>query len=313
VPILPSDAPAPKVAVLLGLFNGAVYLQAQLDSIVAQSLPPTRIIISDDGSTDGCGAVVDEFAANWDGEVLRMDGPQEGFAANFLHLIRHCPDDHDMVALCDQDDVWLDGKLQQQWAALSGLDTPMLHGTRTLIVGADLARTRVSRRMTIDPSFTHALAQNMSGGNTLAFNRAGLALARRAAAKTRRIVAHDWWLYQLFTGAGAQVVHDPEPTLLYRQHGSNLMGENTSLAALRHRAAKLGAGQYRDWTDVNLAALDSVADMLTPQANETLAAFRAARAASLPGRVAKFALLGLRRQGVLGQLGLWAAMLSGEI
>ena len=46
-----------------------------------------------------------------------------------------------------------------------------------------------------------------------------------------RVVAHDWWAYQLVSGAGGTVIYDPEPTVDYRQHGANLIGGNQGLRA----------------------------------------------------------------------------------
>lgn len=42
----------PRIAVLLASFQGEAYIEAQLDSILAQTVPGIQIIVSDDGSTD---------------------------------------------------------------------------------------------------------------------------------------------------------------------------------------------------------------------------------------------------------------------
>ena len=107
----------PQVAVLIGVYNGAPHLEAQLHSLTAQTLPPSLILVSDDGSTDGSGEILDRFASTCTAEVIRLRGPQAGLAANYLHLIRQCPP-CDLVALCDQDDVWLPEKLAHQWQRL---------------------------------------------------------------------------------------------------------------------------------------------------------------------------------------------------
>ena len=52
----------PSISIALCTYNGARHLQAQLDSFARQTLLPTELIISDDGSTDNTLAVAEEFA-----------------------------------------------------------------------------------------------------------------------------------------------------------------------------------------------------------------------------------------------------------
>jgi glycosyltransferase involved in cell wall biosynthesis len=53
----------PPIAVLMATYNGALYLKEQIDSILNQSLEPTIIIVSDDGSEDGTHAILEKYAA----------------------------------------------------------------------------------------------------------------------------------------------------------------------------------------------------------------------------------------------------------
>lgn len=51
-----------KVTVVMPSYNGRDYLPAALDSLLAQSLREIEIIVVDDGSTDGSGAICDAYA-----------------------------------------------------------------------------------------------------------------------------------------------------------------------------------------------------------------------------------------------------------
>ncbi|MDH8613088.1 glycosyltransferase family 2 protein, partial [Klebsiella pneumoniae] len=54
--------------------------------------------------------------------------------------------------------------------------------------------------------------------------------------------SHDWWGYQLVSGAGGIVFYDPEPTMKYRQHGRNAVGLETTLWSRWGRVRAIFAG-----------------------------------------------------------------------
>jgi glycosyltransferase involved in cell wall biosynthesis len=60
-----AEPPEPRISAVLPVYNGGPYLRDCLDSLVKQDLPATdlEIIAIDDGSTDGSGDVLDEYAA----------------------------------------------------------------------------------------------------------------------------------------------------------------------------------------------------------------------------------------------------------
>ncbi len=302
----------PRIAVLLGTYNGARYLEQQLESLQAQTLRPQLVLVSDDGSSDETLQIVWRFADHFPGDVECLTGPRGGVAANYLHLIRHCPA-VDMVAFCDQDDVWLPQKLAKQWARLSAITPPALHGAPTWRTDADLKRKGQSTFRQVTPSLEHALVQNLAGANTMALNAEGLALAQIAAKRVSAAPFHDWWLYQLFAATGAEMIYENDPQVLYRQHRANVVGNNQSLVATLRRAVSLQQGLYSQWVDLNLANLKLVEDHCTAEARALVDAFAEMRAASLLARLAAFRKLRLRRHGWHGQMALWTALIAGKV
>jgi hypothetical protein len=147
----------------------------------------------------------------------------------------------------------------------------------------------------------------------MVLNRAALDLLQDTALRAEGIVAHDWWAYQLITGAGGAVFYDPTPTLLYRQHGGNQIGANDTLAARARRLRALLEGQFRNWNAANAAALSRVRPWLSPDARSTLDAFDRARRGGLATRLAALRAAGLYRQTVPGTLALWLAVLIGKL
>lgn len=309
-----------RLSILLAVWNGAEYLPAQLDSFAAQGFAGWDLIAGDDGSTDASAEILRDFAARMAGRhrVDLVEGPRAGGTAHFLTLLTRVPEDARWAAFADQDDVWMPEKLDRAVAMLAGVpeDIPCLYCSRTLVTGPDLDNPVPSPDWTRPFGFRNALVQNVASGNTIVLNRAGLDLTRDAAAAALAVPglpAHDWWVYQMITGAGGRVLHDDRPSLYYRQHGENQIGANRGTGAALMRAGKILGGVYADWNAANVAALTAVRDRLTAENRDCLDRFARLRAAPAWRRIPAFARLGLYRQTGLTQAVLWAALILGRI
>lgn len=310
-----------RVLILMGLYNGAAHLQAQLDSFAAQSVPGWDLTVGDDGSTDEGPAILRRFADAQRGagrQVSLVAGPGQGVAANFLTLLAGVPEGTRWVALSDQDDLWLPERLAMGQEALSGVpeDHPALYGSATWVAEEDLSGRRRSPVLPMAPGFRNALVQSIAGGNTMLLNPAGVALARAAAVEALAAggpETHDWWLYQLISGAGGTVLRDERPTLLYRQHAHNLFGANRGLLASAARLRQLMSGELAAWVARNNRALMASAHRLTPENRALLEAFAALRTQDMVSRLRNFRALGIRRQDRAGQAALTLAALLGRL
>ena len=124
------------------------------------------------------------------------------------------------------------------------------------------------------------------------------------------VVAHDWWAYQLVSGAGGTVIYDPEPSVAYRQHGENLIGGNRGLRGRAARLRMLAAGRLAEYTDTNLAALERAAPLLTAEARAKVALLRRSRRLPVLQRLAALRRLGLYRQTRGDTAMLWLASVT---
>lgn len=316
--IAASVPPGADTAILLALYNGAPHLQAQLESFTAQSFQDWELIVSDDGSTDEGLAILQAWAARHQDMGQRphrltlLQGPQQGFVGNFFHLLRHVPATARHAALSDQDDVWFAEKLARAREALAAVpsDRPALYCARSLITDEKLRPLRLSTRFTRPAAFPNALVQSIGGGNTMVLNRAAIDLVREAVLEAQDVAAHDWWLYQLITGAGGVVLRDPEAVLQYRQHGGNAIGANTSLKARLHRILFIMGRRFSSWNEINLRALAASAHRFTPEARASLEAYAAARRGGLRARLCALRHSGAYRQSSLGTLALYIACIA---
>src|SRR5262249_31567365 len=92
-------------------YNGAEFLPAQWESILAQSRKPDEIVVCDDGSSDQTRALLEQFASGSAIPVtIQLNQTNLGSVKNFEQAIRLCTGD--IIALSDQDDVWRSDKLQ---------------------------------------------------------------------------------------------------------------------------------------------------------------------------------------------------------
>jgi len=218
------------IDVVLPTYNGAPYLEAQLASIHAQTLRPTRLLLRDDGSTDGTPELIAQLQARYGAwlQVLPADG-NLGCTANVSRLLGATTAPY--VALADQDDLWLPQKLEQalalmqQLEARHGSETPLLvHSDLELVDGqAQPLGCRYLQRQRLDPLRTapaDLALTNVVTGCTALCNRA---LLQKALPIPVEALMHDWWL-ALVASAFGQIALVEQPGVLYRQHGRNVLG-----------------------------------------------------------------------------------------
>lgn len=107
------------VAVVLATYQGERYLPAQLDSIAAQTLQPTEVVVTDDGSTDRTLSLIADFAASASFAVRLLRRRQErparlnrkrAVTENFVRGVE-AVGDVPFIAFADQDDIWHPDKL----------------------------------------------------------------------------------------------------------------------------------------------------------------------------------------------------------
>lgn len=104
-----------KCSVAMATYNGALYIEKQILSIINQTVKVDEIVISDDGSSDDTLEIVRKLAKSPEAVGIKFkiltDNPRHGFCGNFEHAISHCAGDY--IFICDQDDIWLNNKVER--------------------------------------------------------------------------------------------------------------------------------------------------------------------------------------------------------
>lgn len=298
-----------SVAILMCTYNGASYLQAQLDSIESQKYRNWHIYVSDDGSHDSTQSILQAFHAKTK-RLCILQGPGRGGCQNFLSLICNRSIKADYYALSDQDDIWCEDKLLRAVAALSGIsrEIPALYCSRTKLIDEENKEIGLSPLFVRIPGFRNALVQNIAGGNTMVFNHATRRLMLQVSSSIDPVV-HDWFLYMVVSGCGGSVIYDPVPSLRYRQHAANLIGAHLGVGPYFKRLNRMLFGVHRRWNTHNIEALSGLCEKLTPENRSIYDEFSRFRNASLWNRLTGLYRTGLYRQTFSGNITLWLAAL----
>ncbi|QNE45984.1 glycosyltransferase family 2 protein [Glaciihabitans sp. INWT7] len=225
------------VSVALCTRNGADFVVPQVESILRQSSLPIEVIVSDDASTDDTvHRIRAVFAGLPEGSrearvrLVVIENPKPlGVTKNFEQALLACSGD--LIALCDQDDLWDEGRLEKQAAEMwSHPHLTALFGDARLVdaSGTSLGLglfdaleidADVIRQVRSGAAFDVLLRRNVATGATMMVRRELL----DSAAPFPLPWVHDEWL-AIIAAATASVDLMTERLVDYRQHGANQIG-----------------------------------------------------------------------------------------
>lgn len=225
------------VSVALCTYNGSHYIAEQIRSICTQTLPPMEIVLSDDASTDNCieiaqatlEACLHERPGLAIGLRILRNAKSLRVTKNFEQAVSACTGD--LIALSDQDDVWLPDRLAKMVAEFDKRpDLLLLHSDARLVdddrndLGQSLFHALEVKRFELEwlhtgRAFDVFLRRNLATGATTVFRRSLLAQALTFPKEW----LHDEWLAIVASAVGRVDVME-DPLIEYRQHQNNQIG-----------------------------------------------------------------------------------------
>ena len=221
-----------KLSVSMCTYNGASFLGEQLASIAAQTREPDELIVCDDNSNDETVRIISEFAASVPFPVrLQVNENNLGSTKNFAQAIRLS--EGDIIALADQDDVWLPEKLRRIEACF--LREPQLGLVFTDAEIVDQRMQPLGYRLWESVGFGNAQRRLVRTGRILdvllpGWTVTGATMAFRARFKDLVLeippdlpLIHDGWI-ALMIASVAKVSFIEEPLIKYRQHARQQIG-----------------------------------------------------------------------------------------
>lgn len=218
------------VEILLATYNGEKYLRKQLDSLLDQTYKDIRIIIRDDNSKDNTVTIVKEYIKKYPEKIFLVSDDIKcgGAAKNFFQLLKYATEDY--VMFCDQDDYWKPNKVEITLNAMQksekkyGKCIPIIVYTNYQVVDGELEPLEIDyRKLAVyrdDFTFRKLLVQSYVTGCLMMLNKE---VYSNVGIYDEDIPMHDWWC-ALYAGCFGKIVHVPETTMQYRQHGDNVVG-----------------------------------------------------------------------------------------
>ena len=188
--------------ILLATYNGCEYLESMLDSILAQTIPPRRVLVSDDGSSDSTISILHSWIKDsaLEVEILPQLSTRLGSTRNFERLLVHS--DAKYVLLADQDDIWHPLKAERMLNFMSQIELASQR-SQPLLIYTDLSLidsfskvfcNSFFRYQRLNPYKSDWLSigiQNVVTGCACMVNRDAI---MAALPFPEEAIMHDWWL-----------------------------------------------------------------------------------------------------------------------
>lgn len=236
-----------EIAVLIATYNGAEYLESLLESLIQQTYQNFICYIHDDGSEDETIQIIYKYKKRHKEKIEVVEGDKTGSSKdNFLYLLRKVHAQYYMF--CDQDDVWMPDKIEKSLGRIKVIEGNMAKCVYTDLKVVDERLNLIDKSFyhytELDPSknsYKNLLMSNVCVGCTIIINDQLKKLMLQQVFEN--IPMHDW-LAALLSSACGRLAFLDEPTVLYRQHQTNVLGATKELPVLQKIVRDINIKQF---------------------------------------------------------------------
>ena len=230
----------------MAAYNGATWIEEQIESILSQKNVAVNIFISVDFSADDTLNICIKYGRKYKNVHILSYGDSYGSAAsNFFRLIRDVDiSEFDYIAFSDQDDVWLPEKISEAISCMKNAGADCYASNLTLWengkVGAELKKSQQQR------DFDY-IFQGASAGCTYVLNKDSFSFLQSKICKIESLdkkMSHDWIAYAVTRSKKYKWVIDPNSYILYRQHSLNVQGARLGIVGGVKKLMQIRSGWY---------------------------------------------------------------------
>ncbi|MDO5304195.1 MAG: glycosyltransferase, partial [bacterium] len=189
-----------------------------------------HLYIRDDGSNDKSLSIIKAMEKEYPNKITNLSHLSGGGNAskNFFTILKWLKvnKNYDFFMLSDQDDFWLPNKITKSLRAFNDQVGPILVHTDLRVVDQNLeiisnSYAKFNRLQIKDNTLSDLLVQNKITGCTMMWNRElNETIDYNCVSKA---LMHDWWI-ALVAASFGKIIYLDTPTVLYRQHNSNVVG-----------------------------------------------------------------------------------------
>ena len=148
-----------------------------------------------------------------------------GFINSFFKLIE-LSTNADYYAYCDQDDVWMEEKIERavQFLNKSNKNKPVLYFSNSDYYDSEMNYLATAERNKVY-NFRNSLVECVTQGMTMVINeKTRLTISNN---KPQHCLYHDWWTYMICSGFG-EIIYDDKSLVKYRRHNKSVTVEGKS-------------------------------------------------------------------------------------
>ncbi|WP_432710224.1 glycosyltransferase family 2 protein [Pedobacter sp.] len=202
----------PLISIALCTFNGDRFLREQLDTLVNQDYPSKEIVAVDDASSDTTLSILQEYAEKFPFISIHENQQNIGFRKSFERAILLSKGS--LIALCDQDDVWMPEKLTLMEAQI-GENQLIYHDSAFIKENGQSLNKNMSDvvNMYAGDNYKPFLFFNSVSGHACMFKRSLVPYILPLPVS----IYHDHWIAYVAANLGT-ISYIARPLVQYRQH-----------------------------------------------------------------------------------------------
>ena len=213
------------ISIALATYNGELFLNEQMESLINQTITEYEIVICDDNSTDSTYKILLEYKSKYSFVKVFRNERNLGFKKNFEKIIGLCSGNY--IAFCDQDDIWTSDHLE---ILLKTIENNYFVGANSELIDQSGNRLNLSLMNTKKQTYIPSSAEYK---RTLCYSnifQGACSMGRTEFLKKclpipENVKYHDWW-FALIASMDDKIVYSKNVVLFYRQHENNVTRNN---------------------------------------------------------------------------------------